>query len=239
MQNCARRPSLRPIAQMSVLRTALPTTCLLLRPRTILKMSTSSNAPGAQFEHRQTYDSSDFTPNKSKSLPLSPARQALVDDILALYSCHPTVERIKRYTPDAVYDDQFGYCDNRYKIAAQWFGLPKIFTASENTGYEVVRDDPLLIQFKSQHKWTFPVLPKTVTLNSMLSLSLDPETAESDFIRVKYHKDQANEKDYSHDGIGFNLRKWQADQLPKYLNDEELKQFEADKNVPPQKPMEP
>ncbi len=226
------------IAQMSVLRTALATT-RVLRPRSILTMSTSTTAPGAQFEHRQTYDSSDFTPDPSKSLPLSPARQALVDDILALYSCRPTVARVERYTPDAVYDDQFGYADNRYKIAAQWFGLAKIFSASENTGYEVVRDEPRLIQLKSQHRWTFPVVPKTATLNSMLSLSLDPETAESSFIRVKYHKDQANEKDYSHEGVGFNLRKWQADQLPKYLNAEELRHFEADQNVPAQKPMEP
>ncbi|KAM3464939.1 hypothetical protein MY5147_003506 [Beauveria neobassiana] len=230
---------------MSVLQATLPP-ARLLRPRlavTLAKMSTTSaasaTAPGAQFEHRQTFTSSDFTPKPSESLPLSPARQRLVDDILALYSCRPTVARIERYTPDAVYDDQFGYADNRYKIAAQWFGLPKIFNASENAGYQVVRDEPSLIQFKSSQKWTFPVVPKTATLNSMISLSLDPATADSDFIRIKYHKDQANEKDYTHAGIGFNLRKWQADQLPKYLNAEELKHFEADKNVPPQKPMEP
>jgi hypothetical protein len=30
-----------------------------------------------------------------------------------------------------------------------------------------------------------------------VSLSLDPGTVDSDFIQVKYHKDQANDKDYS------------------------------------------
>jgi hypothetical protein len=193
-------------------------------------MSTNTGA-GEQFEPRQTYETSDFTPNKEKSLPLSPQRQAVIDDVLALYSCRPSIERVKRYTPDAVYDDQFSYANNRYKIAGQWFALPKVFSASENISYEVTRDDPGMIEFKNQQKWTFPIIPKTATINAMVTLKLDPETMESDFIRIKYHKDQANEKEYSHQGLTFNLKKWQADNIPKYLNAEEIKVFENDKNA--------
>jgi hypothetical protein len=68
-----------------------------------------SSTPGEEFEVRQTSSTEDYTPDPSKSLPLSPARQSLVDDILALYSCKPTVERVRRYTPDCVYDDQLVY----------------------------------------------------------------------------------------------------------------------------------
>jgi hypothetical protein len=67
------------------------------------KMSTKT-APGEQFEVRQTSATDDWHPDPSKSLPLSKERQALIDDIIALYSCQPTVERVKRYTPDCVYD---------------------------------------------------------------------------------------------------------------------------------------
>jgi len=74
-------------------------------------------APGKDFEVRQTASSDDWTPNPSKSLSLPPNRQRLIDDILALYGCDPTVERVKRYTADCVYDDQFVYADNRYKMA--------------------------------------------------------------------------------------------------------------------------
>jgi hypothetical protein len=84
-------------------------------------------APGEQFEVRQTSTSEDYTPDPSKSLPLSPARQALVDDIIALYSCEPTIKRVERYTADCVYDDQFVYANDRYKMAGQWFALPKLF----------------------------------------------------------------------------------------------------------------
>jgi hypothetical protein len=75
-----------------------------------------ADAPGEQFEVRQTSKTEDYHPDSSKSLPLSPARQELLDDIIALYSMKPTIERVKRYTSDCVYDDQFVYANDRYEV---------------------------------------------------------------------------------------------------------------------------
>ena len=69
------------------------------------------------------------------------------------------------------------------------------------------------------------------TLNALVSLSLAPDTIDSDFIQVKYHKDQANDKDYSHEGFGFKFKKWQADNVMKIMDIPELKEFEADKGA--------
>jgi len=114
------------------------------------KAAEMSNKPGEQFEVRQSSTSEDYTPDPSKSLPLSPQRQALVDDIIALYSCEPTIRRVERYTPDCVYDDQFVYANDRYKMAGQWFALPKLFKASKNERYEIIKNDKDLIQFKNE-----------------------------------------------------------------------------------------
>ena len=190
-----------------------------------------SDTPGEQFEVRQTAASEDYHPDPSKSIPLSPARQRLIDDIIALYSCKPTIERVKRYTPDCVYDDQFVYANDRYKMAGQWFALPKLFNASKNEGYEIIKNDRDLIQFKNEQSWTFRIIPKTATINALVSLSLDPGTVDSDFIQVKYHKDQANDKDYSHEGVGFSFKKWQADQVAKNMDSKEVEQFVADKGA--------
>ena len=108
-----------------------------------------SSAPGENFEPRQTHPSEDYTPDPSKSIPLPPNRQALVNDIIDLYSCKPTVEKVKRYTPDCVYDDQFVYANDRYKMAGQWFALPKLFKDSKNEGYQIVKNEPGLIQFRN------------------------------------------------------------------------------------------
>ncbi|KAH9942240.1 uncharacterized protein BXZ73DRAFT_41090 [Epithele typhae] len=187
-----------------------------------------SRLPGEHFEVRQTATSNDYHPDRSKSLPLSPARQALLDDILALYSCQPTRRRVERYTRDCVYDDQFVYANDRYKMAGQWFALPKLFARSVNEGYEVVRNDRELIRFKNEQTWTFPGNLKSTTINAIVSLSLDPDTAESDFPQVKYHKDQANEKDYSHSGPGFAFKKWQADKVAGMMDSEDVEAFKDD-----------
>lgn len=52
--------------------------------------------------------------------------------IIGLYSCRPTVQWVKRYTRDCVYDGQFVFANDRYKMARQWFALPKLFSASIN-----------------------------------------------------------------------------------------------------------
>lgn len=103
------------------------------------------------------------------------------------------------------------YANDLYKMAGQWFALPKLFNESKNEGYQIVRNDDEMIQFRNEQTWTFKLIPKTTTINALVSLSLDPETRDSEFMKIKYHKDQANDKDYSHEGLGFNFKKWQAD----------------------------
>lgn len=63
--------------------------------------------------------------------------------------------------------------------------------------------------FKLQQEYTPIVLHKALTVNSLVSLSLD------DNDKVRYHKDMWNEKDYSHEGLGKLLKKLNGDQLTK------------------------
>jgi hypothetical protein len=116
-------------------------------------------------------------------------------------------------------------------MAGQWFALPKLFKASKNERYEVFRNDRDLIQFKNEQSWTFKIIPKTAIINAIVSLSLDPDSIDSDFIQVKYHKDQANDKDYSHEGVGFSFKKWQADTVMKHMDSKEVEYFKADETA--------
>lgn len=113
----------------------------------------SFSGKGETFETRQSgadpENKEEWIPDPSKSLSLPPARQRLFEDVMALYTGQATVERIRRYTPDAVYDDPYSYANDRYQIAAQWFTLPKIFKC-ENNSYEIVRNDDEVLQFKNQ-----------------------------------------------------------------------------------------
>ncbi|RXK36974.1 hypothetical protein M231_05738 [Tremella mesenterica] len=201
-------------------------------PEIILRTrEAASGIPGEQVEPRQTLPTEDMEPDPSKSIPLSPNRQKLIDDVIALYSCQWTVERIARYAPACVYDDQFVYANDRYKMAGQWVGLEKIFPKSENLGYEIVKNDDTLIQFKNKQRWSFYLIPKQATINALVSLVLDPATKDSDFPLILYHKDQANEKDYSHEGFGFKFKKIQADIVSKLMSSKEVKWFKDDERA--------
>lgn len=69
---------------------------------------------------------------------------------------------------------------------------------------------------------------KSTTINALVSLSLDPASADGDFVQVKYHKDQANGKDYSHGGPGFAFKKWQADRVAGSMDSEDVQFFKKD-----------
>ncbi|KAK6409936.1 hypothetical protein LTR95_018255 [Oleoguttula sp. CCFEE 5521] len=196
-----------------------------------------SSAPGEAFKVRQTGTSEDYTPDPSKSIKLPANRQALIDDIIALYSCEPTIRRIERYTSDCVYDDQFVYANDRYKMAGQWMALPHLFKASKNERYEIIRNEPTLIQFKNEQSWTFKIIPKTATINALVSLSLDPATADSDFVQA-WHllhtlepSNDIQKTDRKFAGVGFSFKKWQADQVAKHMSSDEVAYFEKDKGA--------
>ena len=47
-------------------------------------------------------------------------------------------------------------------------------------------------------------------------------------MQIKYHKDQANHKDYSHTGPGFAFKKWQADKVAGNMDNEDVQYFKKD-----------
>jgi len=65
----------------------------------------------------------DYIPYPEKSIELSPEREKIVKSILALYGGSKSKEDMFVYHKDAVYDDPLSYCDTRYKIAGQWWGM--------------------------------------------------------------------------------------------------------------------
>ncbi|KAI6886548.1 hypothetical protein KC360_g2485 [Hortaea werneckii] len=61
------------------------------------------------------------------------------------------------------------------------------------------------IVFKMKRAWTPKLLQKTYDVNHFVTLSMEKAMegdGEGPSERVKYHKDQWNEKDYSHEGLG-------------------------------------
>jgi hypothetical protein len=64
----------------------------------------------------------DYTPHPSNCIPVSAAQQAIVDAICRLYSGSASKDDMQVYAENAVYDDPWSYCDDRFKVAGQWYG---------------------------------------------------------------------------------------------------------------------
>merc|ERR1711981_80651 len=151
----------------------------------------------------------DYEPHPEKSVKLEPERERIVRSICNLYSGSASEEDMDVYAEEAVYDDPWSYCDTRYKVAGQWWGIPKVMAKSQTLKTEVVSSKPDEIIFKLQQEYTPRVLHITKAVNSLVTLTLDEQG------KVRYHKDMWNENDYSHEGFGKVMKELNGDHLTK------------------------
>ena len=91
----------------------------------------------------------------------------------------------------------------RYKIAGQWYGIPKLFARSETLATEVVQSGDHDIVWKQRQRHTLIGFQVSKMLDSLISLTLQDQ-GEGE--KVVYHEDLWNEKDYSHEGSGAMIK---------------------------------
>ncbi|MCJ1279863.1 hypothetical protein MMC21_007687 [Puttea exsequens] len=149
----------------------------------------------------------DYEPHPEHSLAVPPEREQIVKCITRLYSGSASEEDMRVYAAEAVYDDPWSYCDTRFKIAGQWYGIPKIMASSRTLATEIVLNNSTTLAWKQTQEYTPRVVHFTKPVNSLVTVTLDGEG------KVKYHKDQWNEKDYSHEGLGKVLKNLNGDYL--------------------------
>lgn len=137
----------------------------------------TQNLPPYQFEphHPPGRFPRPYTPDPSTSLPLPPDRSVLVQDIISLYAGNPSESAMRHYHENSIYDDPFSFCDTRYKIAGQWYGLPKAFKSLNPKAYEVVANEKDEIVFKLRQEYTFKLVNITKVVDSLITLKLDPD----------------------------------------------------------------
>lgn len=80
---------------------------------------------------------------------------------------------------------------------------------SRTLSTQIMSSTPSEIIFKLRQEYAPRVLNTSKEVNSLVTLTLDKEG------KVRYHKDQWNEKDYSHEGLGMVLKRLNGDHLTK------------------------
>ncbi|KAJ4407456.1 hypothetical protein N0V82_009919 [Gnomoniopsis sp. IMI 355080] len=149
----------------------------------------------------------DYEPYPEQSVSISPDHENIMKHVLNLYGGSASEEDMQVYDTKSIYDDPFSYCDTRYKIAGQWWGLPMAFASLKTLKTQVVKDTDEEIVFKLRHEYTLKGIGASRAVDSLVSLALDTDG------KVRYHKDMWNEKDYSHEGLGKVFKKMNGDFL--------------------------
>jgi len=152
----------------------------------------------------------DYNPDPNESIPISDSRTQIIHHITSLYSGQASEEHMAVYTEQAIYDDPFSYCDTRHKIAGQWYGIPKLFSSSTTLAIQVTHSTAHELVWKQRQKYVLVGVPVPKVADSLISLTLEGEAPHE---KVVYHKDQWNEKDYSHEGLGMMIKKLNGDKL--------------------------
>ncbi|KAI1336983.1 hypothetical protein F5Y15DRAFT_391925 [Xylariaceae sp. FL0016] len=152
----------------------------------------------------------DYVPHPEKLIDVSSSRKEIQQKIIKLYCGSASEEDMEVYTEQAIYDDPFSYCDTRYKIAGQWYGIPKLFAKSETLATEITSSTEHELVWKQRQRYTFVGIHASKTADSLISLRLEGEEPNE---KVVYHKDMWNEKDYSHEGLGALMKKLNGDKL--------------------------
>ncbi|KAL4753338.1 hypothetical protein BDW72DRAFT_201677 [Aspergillus terricola var. indicus] len=152
----------------------------------------------------------DYEPHPENSISISPARAKIQERILSLYGGSASEDDMNVYAEQAIYDDPFSYCDTRYKIAGQWYGIPKLFSKSETLATEVTSSAEHELVWKQRRKYTFSGVHASKIVDSLVSIKLEGSEPDE---KVVYHKDMWNENDYSHEGLGAVFKKLNGDKL--------------------------
>ncbi|KAK4703694.1 hypothetical protein P7C70_g2519, partial [Phenoliferia sp. Uapishka_3] len=133
-------------------------------------------------------------------------RKMIVEDAMALFQCKPSLELFKRgWREDAVFADPIVTAVGFRQYAAQWFGMPAAFPASETLAWKVTRNEPGFIEYEQQQKYTIAVIKTTKVMSSLVHIELDNEEYVTKF------EDRWDAKALSYGGIasffkGINAR---------------------------------
>ncbi|TFK55270.1 hypothetical protein OE88DRAFT_1027467 [Heliocybe sulcata] len=150
---------------------------ILPTPSLIESLSGASHYSGATAEHHDKHSARKSSEGRRPSavMELSDQRKQVIDDLKELFCCRPTREIFDRsWREDAVFEDPLCSCKGRSEYAAQWYGLARLASKSENLAFRVISStvNPNRIVFSQRQQYNLRIFGKKV-IASMVVVDLD------------------------------------------------------------------
>lgn len=127
--------------------------------------------------------------NQAPGVNLSPHQKLVVGSVLDLFEGHPTLRHLDLWSRDATFADPLTVAEGYDRFAAQWYGLPAVFSPINLVSHTVTSaGNP--IEISLVNKYTLKVVKKEQEIKSKVKIFLD-ETAGAKITKVE---DRWNDK---------------------------------------------
>lgn len=134
--------------------------------------SNSSNEPA--FE---SVDVKNTSINQGAGVNLSSQQKLLVGSVLDLFEGRPSLRHLNLWKPDATFTDPLTVAEGFDRYAAQWYGLPTIFSPINITSHTVTSSgNPIEIDLSN--KYTVKGIKKEQEITSKVKIFVDDATGK-------------------------------------------------------------
>ncbi|KAM7192076.1 hypothetical protein V8F20_009052 [Naviculisporaceae sp. PSN 640] len=160
-------------------------------PSTSAKMQTQATSTGSSSD-QPSFESVGIkhtSINQAPGVNLSPHQKLVVGSILDLFEGNPTLRHLDLWSRDATFADPLTVAEGYNRFAAQWYGLPTVFSPI-NIASHTVTSAGNPIEIDLVNKYTLKGVKKEQEIKSKVKIFLD-ETAGGKITKVE---DRWNDK---------------------------------------------
>ncbi|KAI2463899.1 hypothetical protein F4781DRAFT_425984 [Annulohypoxylon bovei var. microspora] len=109
--------------------------------------------------------------NEAPGVKLSPHQKLLVGSVLDLFEGNPTLKHLSLWSQDATFADPITVASGYNKFAAQWYGLPALFSPIQIQSHSVTSaGNP--VEVKLSNRYTLKGIGAGQTINSVVRINV-------------------------------------------------------------------
>lgn len=208
-------------------------TCTV-RAASILPVTRTASSAIPSLVHRKTMASASFAShgirntniNAAAGVDLSDQQKVLVGSILDLFEGNPTLKHLSLWSKTATFADNITVAEGYDKFAAQWYGLPAVFSPIKIQSHKVLSGgNP--IEFELSNKYVVKGIKKEQVMDSKVKIYVGSDG------KIEKVEDRWNDN-LPEGGISEAFRKLNAVTVPTMVkvpkNEEEDKKMQAERD---------
>ncbi|KAK1758580.1 hypothetical protein QBC47DRAFT_375121 [Echria macrotheca] len=113
--------------------------------------------------------------NTAEGVDLNARQKLCVGSVLDLFEGRPSLKHLSLWEKDATFTDPLSIATGYSRYAAQWYGLPTVFSPIKIISHRVISSQHP-IEMELHNRYTIKALKKAHEIKSIVRIEINPET---------------------------------------------------------------